>query len=251
MVETERYAVVSCHVERPLDDAVWRLFARLQARAPGGFRIAALMRPPDAEAGESAETFVGRAREAAANGPLGHHTHFGGVAQARPTADGAADRVRREGRWLREVGLAPTLFCGGGWYMDTDVANAVAELAYADCTATAFRPSYLPPGARRFGLAAPAWLALPGGARLLELPTTHSIGMLARAMASPRRPAAPVVHAYFHDTDLLDAGRRTALELGLALLARRRVPTDLDTLAAGVAASAPEQPAESVAEYDS
>jgi len=248
MVETERYAVVSCHVERPLDDGVWRLFSRLQERAPGGFRIAALMRPPDAEAGESAGRFVLRAREAAARGPLGHHTHFGGVAQARPTEDGAAERVRREGRFLREAGLAPTLFCGGGWYMEAEVAAAVAELGYADCTATAFRPPYLAQGAARFGLREPAWIALPGGRRLLELPTTHSLGMLARAMASPRRPRLPVVHAYFHDTDLADRGRRAALEAGLALLSRRCAPTDLDALAAAVRPSAPERAVASVAE---
>ena len=28
----ERYAVVSCHVERPLDDRIWERFSRLQAR---------------------------------------------------------------------------------------------------------------------------------------------------------------------------------------------------------------------------
>ena len=41
----ERYAVVSCHVERPLDDAVWARFAALQEERPGGFAIAALVRP--------------------------------------------------------------------------------------------------------------------------------------------------------------------------------------------------------------
>ena len=49
---TERYAVVSCHVERPLDDRVWAAFAAFQARPPGGIRVAALIRPPDPEAGE-------------------------------------------------------------------------------------------------------------------------------------------------------------------------------------------------------
>ena len=44
---TRGRAVVSCHVERPLDDRVWSRFAHLQTRTPGGFRIAALMRPPD------------------------------------------------------------------------------------------------------------------------------------------------------------------------------------------------------------
>ena len=62
---TERYAVVSCHVERPLDDAVWGAFARLQERRPGGLPVAALMRPPDAAAGElDEERWISRAREA-------------------------------------------------------------------------------------------------------------------------------------------------------------------------------------------
>jgi hypothetical protein len=67
MPGTQGYAVVSCHVERPLDDRVWRHYHALLARRPGGFAIASLMRPP--AAGESAETFVERARAASA---LGH-----------------------------------------------------------------------------------------------------------------------------------------------------------------------------------
>jgi hypothetical protein len=39
----ERYAVVSCHVERPLDDEVWSRFFALQRARPGGFAIAALL----------------------------------------------------------------------------------------------------------------------------------------------------------------------------------------------------------------
>jgi hypothetical protein len=63
---------------------------------------------------------------------------------------------------------------------------------------------------------------------MLEVPTTHSIGMLARGLFGPLR--LPIVHAYFHDTDLLDPRRATALRLGLALLAQRRAVTDLDDL---------------------
>src|SRR5207245_1465282 len=70
------YGVVSCHVERPLDDECWSRFVAVQARRPGGFRIAALMRPPDAGAGEDEERWLARARAAAERGPLGQHTHF-------------------------------------------------------------------------------------------------------------------------------------------------------------------------------
>jgi hypothetical protein len=227
----QRYAVVSCHVERPLDDRTWGLFTALQERRPGGFAVTALLRPPDLAAGEAEERWIERAHEAARRGPFGHHTHFGGAAQARPVGPGAVDRVRREATWLRAHGLEPTFFCGGAWYLDADVAEALADLGYADCTATAFRPAYLPAGAPRAALAEPAWLRLPSGRRLLELPTTHSLGMLARAVLRPGGLTEPVVHAYFHDTDLLDGGRQAALQLALAVLGRRRRPTDLTGLA--------------------
>src|SRR5438132_814553 len=64
-----RYAVVSCHVERPLDDEIWRRFCALQERRPGRFMIAALMRPP--AAGENEKRWLERAREAEARGLLG------------------------------------------------------------------------------------------------------------------------------------------------------------------------------------
>ncbi len=239
----EPSAVVSCHVERPLDDRCWALFAQLQERRPGGFRVAALMRPPDPEAGEDEERWLERAREAAARGPLGHHTHFGGRERARPERPGPehAERVRREAAWLREAGLEPRIFCGGGWYVDAEVAAVLVELGYADCTATPFRPSYLPEGAPRLSLASPQWLALDNGTRLLEAPTTHSLGMAARAALDPA-PLAPIVHVYFHDTDLLSRPRRLALLGALAVLARRRPPNDLERLADEVRQAARETP---------
>jgi hypothetical protein len=219
--------LVSCHVERPLDDRVWPLFARFQRR----FTVAALLRPP--HEGEDSARWVERAREAAAHGPLGHHTHWTSPDHARPTGGGTGARVLEEGMWMRDQGLAPTLFCGGGWYVDEAVAEAVAELGYADCTATAFRPTYLEAGARRAGLAEPVWLLLENGRRLLELPSTHSLGMASRS-ALGRLPRW--THVYFHDTDLLHRGRRAALTFALAVLQRRRQPADLNA----VAAAAPE-----------
>jgi hypothetical protein len=221
-------ATVSCHVERPLDDRCWAAFSELQDRRPGGFAIAALFRPPDPDAGESETLWLARARIAATRGPLGHHTHWGGAARARPVDGDAAERVRQEAVWLRERGLEPRLFCGGGWYTDESVAGALAELGYADCTATAFRPSYLAEGAPRLALDRPSWLRV-GDARLLELPSTHSLGMAARAGLG-RLPA--YVHVYFHDTDLLDSRRRRALTAALAMIALRRRPTPLDAVSA-------------------
>jgi hypothetical protein len=227
MPGAQGYAVVSCHVERPLDDLVWDRYRELIRRRPAGFPIASLMRPP-AE-GENGRVFVERAREAAANGPFGHHIHWTSPTHARPTAPDPAAAVRREGAWLREQGLEPRFFCGGGWYTDREVIGAVADLGYADCTATAWRPPYLPPGAPRAGLAQPAWVMLDDGRRVLELPTTHSLGAAARSLLGS---LLPVVHLHFHDYELLDGRRRAALAATLALLGRRRRPVGLDALTA-------------------
>lgn len=221
-----RYAVVSCHVERPLDDEVWRRFSALQERRPGGFAIAALMRPP-AE-GEDEERWLERARAAQERAPYGLHTHWTAPDHARPTGGDPAALVAEQGRWLASVGLRPTFFCGGGWYIDERVAAAVADLGYSDCTATAFRPAYLEPGAPHLQVEEPSWLELADGRRLLEVPTTHSIGMLARGLLGPFRRS--VVHAYFHDTDLLDRRRTAALRVGLRFLGLKRAATDLDLL---------------------
>jgi len=212
----------------------------------GNLAIAALMRPPDPAAGEDEALWLRRARAAAASGPFGLHTHWTSPEHARPTGGEPAERVARELGWLRERELQATLFAGGGWYMDVVVAETLAAAGVTDCTATAFRPAYLPPNAPRIGVAAPARLVLPSGARLLELPSTHSLGMLARALV--RRLDAPVVHAYFHDTDLIHPVRRATLLAALTALGRLRgAPTDLDTLRAAHA-DAPETPFEDVYE---
>jgi hypothetical protein len=201
---TRPAAVVSCHLERPLDDAAWAAFRRIQERHPGGFPIAALMRPP--HDGEDRSRWLERARVAAAHGPLGHHTHGTSPTHARPTGGDPSARVLAEGAWLRAEGLEPTLFCGGGWYMDETVAEAVASLGYVDCTARG---------------RAPCRVRLPTGTLLPEVPTTHSIGALARGVLA--RLDGPV-HAYFHDYDLLDAARAKALVGALRLLGVRRRP---------------------------
>ncbi len=238
--EDKRYAVVSCHVERPLDDRTWALFSSFQARRPGGFRIAALLRPPDEQAGEDAGLWLERARVAAARGPFGHHTHFVGPTHARPGTAGAehALRVRREAAWMREHGLEPRVFCGGGWYMDEEVAATLVELGYTDCTATAFRPAYLAEHALRLSADSPMWLTLTEGRRLLELPATHSLGMAAHAALGG---LPQYVHVYFHDTDLLSRKRHAALRAALVALGRRCEVGDLDRLRTR-SEDVPEQP---------
>ena len=186
--------MVSCHVERPLDDDAWDRFDRLQQRRPGGFDVIALMRPPDLEHGEAEEPWLERARAAAARAPFGLHTHWTSPTHARPTNGDPAARVRSEAGWLRERGLEPRYFCGGSWYTDDAVRATVAELGLVDCTP-------------RTGVPA-------GGV----LPTTHSLGALARAVL---RPLPAYVHAYFHDYDLLDPRRRYALAASLEVLGRR------------------------------
>jgi hypothetical protein len=233
----ERYAVVSCHVERPLGDEAWSRFTTLQRSRPGGFRIAALLRPADSAHGEDEDAWLARAREAAAHGPFGHHTHWTAPDHARPTSGDPGARVREEGARLSELGLAPTAFCGGGWYTDEAVAEACAELGYVDCTPRASRPGYLPADAPWASLGVPAVIELPSGATLPALPTTHSVGDLARALV--RRALPGFVHVYFHDTDLLARRRRVLLELVLRALARRARPSHLDALARSLGDGAP------------
>ncbi len=147
-------AVVSCHVERPLDDAVWSAFERLLRRRPAGFVITPFIRPPDESEAGDAERWLERAQIAASLAPLGHHTHWGGASRARPPDDvDAAEKVRSESEWLRAHGLAPQYFCGGGWYWDVPVAETLAACGYVDCSATSFQQSYLAANAARLQLA--------------------------------------------------------------------------------------------------
>jgi hypothetical protein len=232
----ERHAVVSCHVERLLDDAVWAAFERLLRRRPGGIIVTPFIRPPDSAETGQGDRWLERARVAASLAPLGHHTHWGGATQARPTGEAdAAHTVRSEWEWLRLHDLAPRFFCGGGWYLDIPVAETLASLGYVDCTATAFRQSYLTDDAPRLQLATPARLVLPSGATLTELPATHSLGMLARGAF--RLP--PLVHLHFHDWELVDRKRAVALDLLLRLLGARRRPMTIEELAER-ASAAPE-----------
>jgi hypothetical protein len=230
------YAVVSCHAERPLDDRVWRALERLLERRPAGFVVTPFLRPP--ANGEDEAVWLDRARRASELAPLGHHTHWGGVTQARPVGDtDAAATVREEAEWLRQHGVAPRFFCGGGWYLDLPLAETLAGLGYVDCTATTFRQSYLAAGAPRLQLDAPARVRLPGGATLLELPATHSLGMLARSLH--RLPG--LVHVHFHDWELVDRRRAFGLEAVLRALRLRRRPLAVDELARR-AADEPERP---------
>jgi len=197
-------AIVSCHLEQPLRDDAWRRFDELQRRRPGGFDVIALMRPPDAAFGEDEGRWLVRARIAAQRAPFGLHTHWTSPSHARPTGGNPAERVRRDAEWMRAQGLEPQFFCGGGWYTDAAVQESVRALGLVDCTERGGEPA-------------------PG-----VLPTTHSLGALARAVLGP---LPGYVHAYFHDYDLLDARRRLALVTALTVLGRRRPAGDALALA--------------------
>lgn len=232
-----RYAVVSCHVERILADDVFARLLHFARDRPGGFPIAALIRPPDPDAAEDEAEWLERARQLIAIGPFGHHTHWTSPSHARPRpGDDAGARVLREATWFEERDLTPTLFCGGGWYTDAGVAAAVAASGYADCTPRARRPGYLPLGAPWAQLDAPARVETTGGVAA-AIPTTHSIGDLARAVVRPGGLPEPVVHVYFHDTDLLEVRRRSVLIGALRLLGRRRRASDLDVVVANLGAT--------------
>ena len=202
-----RAAVASCHVERLLDDDVWTRFSALVRARPAGFRIAALVRPPE---GEDEARWLERARSL--DVPFGLHTHWTSPSHARPTDGNTAARVRRDLDWLAAHGLRPGYFSGGGWYTDDDVRAVVADAGLVDLTATTFP---LPYGGGR----------VVGGPEKNLLPATHTIGMLARSIRLP-----DYVHVYFHDTDLADAKRALALRVGLRHLSLRRPVKDLDEL---------------------
>jgi hypothetical protein len=248
---TDRYpcraptAFVSCHVESPLDDAVWDRFVELFEAGPGGFEIVALMRPPAGKELGRQDAWVARARHVAREGLLGHHTHFGGGGTARPPDSSlAVDRVRREHRWLTDHGLRPRFFCGGGWFMNAAVAALIAEAGYVDCTGLSFRPAYLNPGMPHLAAMEPCVLILTDRQRLVELPVTHSIGMVGRSVL-PARARRDWVHLYFHDWDLMSRHRALALRAALIGLGRRYRPFESRALPAASAEHWVELPASS------
>jgi hypothetical protein len=197
-------AIVSCHVEQPLNDDAWARFVDLQRRRPGGLEVIALIRPPDVEFGEDPGRWLERVHPVAEQATFGLHTHWTSPTHAWPTGGDPAARVRHEAAWMREQGLEPRLFCGGAWYSDAAVVDALRELGLVDCTPREGLP--------RSGV----------------LPTTHSLGQLARTVL---RSLPPYVHAYCHDYDLLDARRRRAFVTALSVLGRRRPPGDALALA--------------------
>ena len=159
-----------CHVERPLDDAVWARFRALLRRRPAGSgspRSSA--RPTPSRRGRGSAGSSGRARRStlAVRAP-----HALDVADAR-AADRAAipaARVRRELDWLRAQGLDAALLLRRRLVHGRDVRRRSPRPG----SPTA------PRRRSRCRTAAAAWSTAPQPGLL---PATHTLGMLARAVA--------------------------------------------------------------------
>ena len=199
-------AIVSCHLEQPLDDEAWRRFDELQRSRPGGFDVIALMRPPDAAFGEDEERWLSacaRRRGARAVRP----------AHALDEPDPRAPDRRRSRP--RAFGAKP---------------SGCARRASSRASSAAAAGTRTTPCRRRCASSGSSTARVASGApRDGVLPTTHSLGQLARAVARaatavracvlPRlRPARP------------EAAAR-ARGVALTLLARRRPAADALALA--------------------
>ena len=210
MAGRERYAVVSCHVERPLDDRVWARFAALQERRPGGFRIAALIRP----AGSGAR----RGRDGLARAGAGG----GGARPARaPHAlDGARPRApdRRRSRRARARGGRAAARARASSRRSSAAAagtrisgspKRAPSSATSTARATAYRPAYLAAGraaARARGARHASCCRRAPAARRSRRRTRSACWRGTLLLAGGL--GADVVHVHFHDTDL--ARRRAA-----------------------------------------
>ena len=235
----ERYAVVSCHVERPLDDAVWARFAALQDARPGGFAIAALMRPPDAAHGEDEATWLARAREAVGSGAArtSHALDRAGPRTSDGRPAGGQGRARRDDACGTAASPRRCSAAAAGTRTSRSPRHARSS-ATSTARRRASRPPYL--GSRR---------ALGVAQRSLHASSSRRAGSSARSRRPTRsaisrarsraRTFRRLVHVYFHDTDLLDRRRRALLHAGLRVLARRADVLDLDTLAASALTDAP------------
>ena len=229
----KRYAVVSCHVERPLDDE----------------RVGALLGAPGAPAGrvrDRGADAAGRRRGRRGRGALGRAG--AGSRRARPArAPHALDRARsRAARRATE----PARACSrreGGCASSASRRRCSAAAAgtrtrrsprpapsSATSTARRARRAAVPRRRGALGIARGAGARSAFAERVCSaIPTTHSLGDLARALARPRslprcRPRVLPRHRP------VTGGDRSLLAVLLPLLSRLATPTDLDALAASL-----------------
>ena len=125
------HAVVSCHVERPLDDAVWAAFESTASSAgPAGSssrRCCGRRRG----SGENDELWLERARRVAASlAPLGHHTHWGGADAGAPAegVDAAARACARRRRGFASTASSRASSAAAAGTSTLGLAETLAEL---------------------------------------------------------------------------------------------------------------------------
>ena len=223
---SKRYAVVSCHVERPLDDACWSRFSRSAGPAPG--------RLPDRSADTTPR--CGRRR---GRGSAGSSGRAGRPSKGRSASTPTSSLPGMHGR--QNPGPSTPSACGSeaGWLRESRSrawrSSAAAAGTWTRALAETLSPSSATPTARRPPSGRPTSRRARRGSR----PPTRR-GSPCRAeracSSSPRRTrsawppglrsavarAATVVHVYFHDTDLLSAAATARSSSPCAVLGRRR-----------------------------
>ena len=159
--------------------SVWARFGALQAAARrlrhrSAAPAAGSARGEDDERLARARAAGGRARARSVTTRTGPPpTH------ARPTGGDPGARVLRRGPPAARARARAALFCGGGWYTDPAGRRGVRRARLRRLHGDRLPPGYLAAGAPRLALAGARAGSCPSGRRLLELPSTHSLGMLA------------------------------------------------------------------------
>ena len=227
-----RYAVVSCHVERPLRR---RGVAPLRAAAAAAARR---LRDRGADAAAGGRGGRGALARACPRGASSSARSACTRTGPRPTTRGRRAATRPRSCASRASGCArpastSRLFCGGGWYIDAEVARGRRGARLRGLHGDGVPPVYLERGAPHLQLQEPAWLEL-GSRRAPARAADDALDRDARARRARARSGGQVVHAYFHDTDLLDRRRAAALRVGLAFLGLKRTATDLRELQRGL-----------------
>ena len=202
----ERYAVVSCHVERPLDDAVWARFSRSSGDGRAASRSPRSCGPPirpSARTRRPGSSERARQRRSARSGT----TRTGRPRTTRDRRGGRDDgraRSRRGRTNARARSRADALL--RRWLVHG--RRASPRRAPSSATSTA-RPALQPTsvsaprasGGRR-STRRPSWSCRRAASFARSRRRTRSAILRARSDAAI---CLELVHVYFHDTDLLDA----------------------------------------------
>ena len=235
----ERYAVVSCHVERPLDDAVWARFSALQGDARAASRSRRCSAHPTPRPARTRAAWLERAREAAARGPLGHHTHWTArtTRGRRPPGPGSAC-ARKASGYASSASRRRSSAEAAGTRTPRSRRPAPSS-GTSTARREATRPAYLAAGERWAFLPAPARIRLPS-ARAAR----HSDDALARrpGASAPAAAGCPGSSTSTSTTPTSSTAAGGLLDRAPAAARARAEPTDLDALRAASWASRPRSP---------